>query len=612
MLRGIAVLMVVLFHLDIVGFKSGFLGVDVFFVISGYLMAMMYDPRNKYDFFIKRAKRLLPAYFATIALTLMVGVIVVAPNDFKQLANQSLFALFFSSNIGFWMENSYFDKSAFKPLLHLWSLGVEIQFYILIPLLYWMFSRNRLFILVICAASAILCFALVGISPKTPFFLLPFRIWEFLIGFGVTTYLMGSARNSTKKLSWIGLVSLVLIIGIPFIDINGASFGFVHGHPGLAALVICLATAAVLIFGVPEIIQNSAIAGVLERVGGYSYSVYLAHFPVIVLFLYQPFGGTITKSGGVVQMAILAALVVAASAALYMFVEKPFRSGVKARGFVFASVFSIFLVGQAGVFAKSLVIPKEEMLIYSAWFDRGEYRCGKLERVLHPSWLSCEITKGLNAPERRVLLVGNSHADSIKSAFVSEAQARNVAVYFMVENDPLIKAGTPTRGVLKEALNRKVDSIVLHYSPLSISNATINELVALSEKNGVSVAFIMPVPVWRDHIPIALLKSLKEGDPLPSQSVSDYAKLNKGLADGVAAIESVRFRIYPVASVFCSDACQFISDDGRPLYFDRGHLTLTGAEKLRGVFGHVIDDIRGGGSGSVAQQTTQVKRTDAD
>lgn len=590
-LRGVAVLLVVLFHLDVVGFRSGFLGVDVFFVISGYLMAVMYDPRKKGDFFLKRAKRLLPAYFTTVVLTLVAGVFIVAPNDFGQLATQSVFSLFFSSNIGFWVENSYFDKASFKPLLHLWSLGVEIQFYLLVPFLFWLFCRSRVIMPAVIVISALMCFLLVGVSPKTPFFLLPFRIWEFLIGFGVARYLNGSPRKENAALGWVGFFSLMVIIGIPFIEVNGASLGFVHGHPGLAALCICLATAAVLVFGLPRKIEATSVAALLERVGGYSYSIYLAHFPVIVLFLYQPFGGTITKSNGWAETAMLAALIAGLSAALYALVERPFRHTPLTRGMLITTAVSIVVISQVGIFAKSLLLPANEMRIYGAWLDRDEYRCGKLIRILHPGSISCELTGGLGNPARRVLLVGNSHADSIKSVFVSEAKAKNVAVHFMVENDPLIKAGTKTQGVMREAADLGVDSIVLHYSPLSITDVTIRELVDLSEQKGIGVSLVLPVPVWRDHIPVALLNNLKRGDALPSQSISDYEELNKQLIDGVSDINYSRFKVYPTASVFCDSKCRFLSGDGHPLYFDRGHLTLTGAEELRDVFRGVVDDI---------------------
>ena len=129
MLRGVAVAFVVLFHLEIAGLASGFLGVEVFFVISGFLMAILYKEGEIKKFFQRRANRLLPAYFVTVILTLLLSIIFILPPELKQVSEQSIFSLFFANNFGFWMQNSYFSKTEFNPLLHLWSLGVEIQFY---------------------------------------------------------------------------------------------------------------------------------------------------------------------------------------------------------------------------------------------------------------------------------------------------------------------------------------------------------------------------------------------------------------------------------------------------------------------------------------------------
>ena len=126
-LRGISVMLVVLFHLGFTLFQSGFLGVDVFFVISGFLMAILYSHDNKKEFFARRAKRLLPTYFIITLLTVCSAIFMVTPNEYAQVFSQSIYASSFSSNIGFWLQNSYFSKAEFNPLLHLWSLGVTIK-----------------------------------------------------------------------------------------------------------------------------------------------------------------------------------------------------------------------------------------------------------------------------------------------------------------------------------------------------------------------------------------------------------------------------------------------------------------------------------------------------
>jgi len=113
-LRGIAVTLVVLFHLDLANIKSGFLGVDVFFVISGFLMALLYEPHAKAEFFKRRIRRLLPLYFFVVFVTVVVSIFVVTTNEYRQVAHQVWYSLIFSSNIGFWIQNSYFSKADFN------------------------------------------------------------------------------------------------------------------------------------------------------------------------------------------------------------------------------------------------------------------------------------------------------------------------------------------------------------------------------------------------------------------------------------------------------------------------------------------------------------------
>jgi peptidoglycan/LPS O-acetylase OafA/YrhL len=591
-LRGVAVLLVVLFHLDIAGFTSGFLGVDVFFVVSGYLMAMMYDPSRKLDFFIKRAKRLLPAYFVVVIATLLASTFVTTPNDYGQVSAQALFAAVFASNIGFWLDTSYFDKSTFKPLLHLWSLGVEIQFYLLVPLLYWLFGRVRLVCPAIIAVSALLCFIVLSISPTASFFLLPFRLWEFLIGFGVAKYLYERQKGNRKFPTWPGAVSLVTIVCIPFINIQGATPGFIHGHPGLFALLICLATATTLLFGMPAKLMANPVSSLLEKIGGYSYSIYLAHFPAIALFLYKPFSGTTIKTENLSQTIALVILVAIACVLLFKYVEQPFRSNKRTLSWALGSIAMVLACNEVGMMAQTVLTPAKEMLIYQAWFDRDEFRCGKLYALLHRGSVSCEITTPAKYPSHRILLVGNSHADSIKATFSSVAQAHNATVFFMVQNEPLMKGGkVDARLLVEEAAKKRVDAIVLHYSQGAIDVGDIARLASLLDGKNIQLSFMMPIPVWRGHVPIMLLKSLKNGEAISTQDISDYRDSNSALIRDIGGIRHDYFKVYPVADVFCKNMCVMVSDAGKPLYFDNGHLTLTGSEMLRDLIDKIIADL---------------------
>jgi peptidoglycan/LPS O-acetylase OafA/YrhL len=576
-LRGIAVSLVVLYHLGIARFASGFLGVDVFFVISGYLMARLYDPARTKDFFARRAKRLLPAYFVTIIVTLIAAAAITAPSDYRQVISQSIFAAVFGSNIEVWLGNSYFNKEMFRPLLHFWSLGVEIQFYLLVPLLYWLFRVMRVSYALMLVGSLALCFALVTRSPETSFFMMPLRLWEFLIGFGVAKRASGGA-----SLPWVGFAGLVAIICIPLIPIDGTAKSIVYGHPGLISLLICLATAVVLACGIPKVIENAA--GTLATLGDYSYSIYLTHFPITVLFLYQPLSGTILQAD-IGQAAMILALVAAASWLMYHGVEQRLRKAVNLQWSVVA-VCAVLAVGWFGQLAQRLTTPEKDMLIYQAYSDRSAFRCGSmLWRVMHLSDVSCEVMT-VERSVHRIMLVGNSHADSIKTVFALAAVEKRVAVDFLVSNNPLMAGGINAYQLLQEAKARQVDSIVMHFSPDAVDASTVQLVASLAATNKIQFSFVMPVPVWGRSVPKALLSN-----DLPVQTIDDYRQANARL---IADLVGAKFKIYHTADVMCPGAC-LAEVAGRPLYFDGGHLTLTGAGLLRPLFDQIIGDALTGG-----------------
>ena len=232
------------------------------------------------------------------------------------------------------------------------------------------------------------------------------------------------------------------------------------------------------------------------------------------------------------------------------------------------------------------------MLIYQAWEDRDVYRCGKIHRIIHPLTASCEITDRIDRPSRRILLIGDSHADSIKSVFASVAQAHNTSVYFIAENSPLTAQGRMTPDLaIQEALSRSADTIVLHYSPKAISADTVKQLSALALERKIRVELVMPVPVWEVHIPTILMQHETAGTALPSQTLANYRAFNEEFLVGITGLPGLK--VHDIGSIFCNEKCKIMSDNGRPLYFDRGHLTLTGSEMLRNVFVDIIGAERG-------------------
>lgn len=580
-LRALAVIFVVLFHLEVAGIESGFLGVDVFFVVSGFLMAILYKTGETKKFFERRAKRLLPAYFTTVAITLIASIFIVLPSELGQVATQSIYSIFFANNFGFWMQNSYFSKTDFNPLLHLWSLGVEIQFYLIIPLLVWFFRKSKIFLPLVLIGSFVSCVFIVGISPKTSFFMMPLRIWEFLIGFVIAYYLTNEGNIKTQNYQWLGLIGLIVLCAIPFIRVDGQSLNRLEAHPSFYALLVCFATSLVLSCGLPKVLQESSFGNFLAKIGDYSYSIYLVHFPIIVLYLYEPFSGTILYPENYVDKAILLGLIIVTSVLMHRYVE---TRRINSASKVYAtSLVSILLLVGATKIAPSIIYNQNDQNIFAGLNDRAVYRCGKIVRITNPTAISCKINE--ESFDRSILLVGNSHADSIKQAFVEVASTHKMNTYFMVSNTPLMDNSVTVKALINEAVKLNIKNIVLHYSPKSLKVETLEEVLKLADQKDIKVDLILPVPVYEDSIPKLLyldqIKGMNEQKYL-AKNAEYFAQIN------VLKNQYQIFKAYDVHTFLCQPDCAIKSTDNKPYYFDSNHLTLTGAQQLKPVFERIF------------------------
>lgn len=291
-LRAWAVTSVILFHFSVSGFQGGFVGVDIFFVISGYLMTGIMvrslEKENKIhiiDFWMARARRILPALIALCAILIIIGWIVLIPIDYKKLATQIVSALGFFSNIVFWSQSGYFDtESHEKLLLHTWSLSVEWQYYLILPILFtflWKIKADKKFINIAQIFIFILSFGLSVILsihyPSSSFFLIHTRAWEFLAGGIVALSERKILLNYTSRyvLNGIGFVLIALSIFI-FSD-KYVWPGYLAAIPVLGASIVILSSAQDSIFTSNKIIQ---------RIGDWSYSLYLWHWPFASALFY--------------------------------------------------------------------------------------------------------------------------------------------------------------------------------------------------------------------------------------------------------------------------------------------------------------------------------------
>lgn len=350
-LRAFAVLPVIFFHAGFETFSGGFVGVDVFFVISGYLITtilLQEFEQEKFSivgFYERRARRILPALFLVMLVCLPFAWFWLLPGDMKDFSQSLAAVALFSSNILFWSEVDYFDTAAeLKPLLHTWSLAVEEQYYVLFPLFLmavWRFGKKWILPLMAIVGTASLVLAELSsvTNPSAAFYLLPTRGWELLIGGLTALWLTAKAppRLSLRfqeLLSWVGLTLLIYAV---FAYTRETTF------PSLHTLAPTLGTALIILFASSETHVGRILSiKPLVDVGLISYSAYLWHQPLFSfarhLSLGEPSGMILTT------LAVLSLLLAYVS---WSYVENPFRSRAKISRktvFLLALFFSIFFV----------------------------------------------------------------------------------------------------------------------------------------------------------------------------------------------------------------------------------------------------------------------------
>ncbi|HWN84944.1 MAG TPA: acyltransferase, partial [Vicinamibacterales bacterium] len=294
-----AVLAVVIYHARASLLPGGFVGVDVFFVISGFLISGIVFTRidrglfSLLDFYRRRVQRIAPAMFVVVAATLAAAYWLLLPRDAADTARSAVFSVASLANVYFWLyrDQGYFAADSRElPLLHLWSLGVEEQFYMVWPLVLLAIGRawrTRAFLAwsaVAAVASFVLGDLLFAWDPSFVYYLMPTRAGELLVGALVSALLLGGRANiAPERRSWIGLAGAVAI-GTSLFLYNDATI-----FPGVRALVPTLGTAALLFAGsqphggpVTRLLASKPFVAI----GLISYSVYLWHWPLMAIYRY--------------------------------------------------------------------------------------------------------------------------------------------------------------------------------------------------------------------------------------------------------------------------------------------------------------------------------------
>ena len=328
-LRAIAVLSVLFFHAGFAGFSGGFTGVDIFFVISGFLIGghiFAEEQSGRFTFaafYRRRAKRILPALYVVICATLLLGSALLSPSELRRAATEGVATLMSGSNFFFWKITDYFAvASEQRTLLMTWSLGVEEQFYLVVPLLMVWLLRSRVRLVPVLAILSGLSFCIacyqVTHTPVSAFYLLPSRAWELFVGVLVAVMIAQKKPGtppSERTQNMLGLLGLLLVL-LPIFFLTPAI-----PFPGPGALPSIVGGALVLCS--PRALANRTVlsANAMRFVGRISYSLYLWHWPLLT-FTRIVLGANPSRLQATAVLAVSFLLAMAS----YYWIEQPFRS----------------------------------------------------------------------------------------------------------------------------------------------------------------------------------------------------------------------------------------------------------------------------------------------
>lgn len=410
-LRAIAVLPVILFHAGIGLFSGGFVGVDVFFVISGYLITKIILgelEQNKFGllkFYERRARRILPALFFIVFSCVPFAYFILLPNDLVNFGRSLVAVPIFLSNVLFWSERGYFGGATeLKPLVHTWSLAVEEQFYLVFPIilmLFWFHLRRWIgpFILVAIACSLYLSWLLTDLHFETAFYLPFARAWELMVG-AAAAYYTNTLANIGRKLS--GVLST---FGISLIFYAVFSFDQTTIFPGFATAVPVFGTFLLIIAGPSRNIVNRILASTwLVKIGLVSYSLYLWHQPIFVFFRH------LSISDHIIVIGIPLSFIL--SVFTYRFIEAPFRDKLKfsMNGiFIYSAIASLALIflGMILIFNDGFLhrFAESDRKILNQIVDQGDYNQTRFDQLKMKAF---DATS-----KRRILVIGDSYAKDL-------------------------------------------------------------------------------------------------------------------------------------------------------------------------------------------------------
>lgn len=631
-IRAIAVLLVLVFHFDLFSIgKAGFVGVDIFFVISGFLITSIVKKQldsgafSFGSFYIKRLRRLMPALGAVLFLTMIVGALILLPADFEALTTQILATQLYFSNIYYWQHINYFGLQAESTfLLHTWSLAVEEQFYLAFPAALFIIYRyaKKFFWEVIFLAlivSFVLNVAYVADKPEATFFLMPTRAWELLAGsFIVILIEPFSGKKVIKEI--LGVMGIFLILcSLVFYKEDIRFPGYFALLPVSGAFFLILAGA-----GIPSFASRMISVKPVVYIGKISYSLYLVHWPINV-FALTMLGQSYNKTWHFLMFGLSLLL----ASILYKFIECPFRNGGQIKSdkkFIFA--YSMILIFTISIF----FVSKHTDGIPSR-FPENVVKMANFVNDTPPAALeSCQYSGqklkeenefcSLGVPDQRPTWVvyGDSHAWAAKEVFDKWLKKNNQSGLFIfrhacppilgvylfrakgecfdfnrkvvefitlresIKNVVLVSTWLQAKeGILSNSPIKKLsvdESIVIFEKQFS---ATLTEL----NKTGKRIFIWEPLPGAKGNVPKIMAQSLLSGKvPDLEFSLKEYRDTYDFFFSALKDNESKIYMSFSPSSALCEQEKCLVLISDKPVYTDNAHL----AQSLSEYWVNVLDN----------------------
>jgi peptidoglycan/LPS O-acetylase OafA/YrhL len=613
-LRALAVIPVILFHAGLEVFSGGFVGVDVFFVISGYLITtILVDDleNNRFSivkFYERRARRILPALFFVMISCIPFAWMWMVPSQMKDFSQSLISVSLFASNIQFWLESGYFSEVAEgKPLLHTWSLAVEEQYYVIFPvflLIAWGFGRNRVFWMIVVFAAISLVLSEWGWRhhPTANFYLAPTRAWELLAGSIAAFLVLKRGVRSNELLSLLGLVGIVFSI---FVYDESTPF------PSVYALVPVVGVVLLILFADEKTVVAKFLSTKLfVGLGLISYSAYLWHQP---LFAFARIKSLEAPSLAVMLFLSLASLGLAFLS--WRFIETPFRNKVvitRMKIFLLTPLFlilpiSLGLVGHfKNGFYEELLTNEQKILMQSAVPSpkRTECHTGGINYVKYDS--ACTYFLG----DLKVAVFGDSHTVELAYALAKELEPYNVKLKHLSFSDCIPSYGISpdtSKGctewtdetVQRLLSDQRISTVVISYRINSaLFGDHANRYPQLPNQRSVKDID----EIWGAYI--SMLNTLLDGGknvilvlqapelPKPIESLIEHRYTNDFIIGvpknwWLKRNEFVRTRRFELpegivmidpSDLLCDRVNCFAAANGVAFYFDDDHLSVEGAK----------------------------------